>query len=161
MEEAYALHEKRIRDAVALKTPDRVPLALNGPAWPARALGVPMTQVATTPETAYKVIVEAYTSLGDIDSIQSPAYDVCTLSHMWLSKVKAPGRELGEYELWQVDEAEIMTVDDYDAIANEGFGPWVDRYYRERLPGTIEAFDRFAKTIPHALALCREKGVVP
>lgn len=161
MEEAYALHEKRIRDAVALKTPDRVPLALNGPAWPARALGVPMTHVATTPEMAYKVIVEAYTSLGDIDSIQSPAYDICTLSHMWLSKVKAPGRELGEHDLWQVDEAEIMTVDDYDTIANEGFGPWVERYYKERLPGTLEAFERFAKTIPDALALCREKGVVP
>ncbi len=91
---AYALHEQRIRDAVALKTPDRVPVVPNGPAWPARALGVKMTEVATTPEVSYQRIIEAYTSLGDIDGIQSPAYDVSTLSIQWLSRVKVPGRDL-------------------------------------------------------------------
>ena len=89
----YELHEKRLRDAIALKTPDRVPLALNGPAWPARALGEEMTQVATTPDRAYEIIIEAYSSLGEIEAIQSPAYDVSTLPVMWLSRVKAPGRE--------------------------------------------------------------------
>ena len=146
--QAYALHEQRIRDAVALKTPDRVPVVPNGPAWPARALGVKMTEVATNPEVSYQHIIEAYTSLGDIDGIQSPAYDVSTLSIQWLSRVKVPGRELPDDELWQVDEAEIMTLDDYDAIVAEGWGPWVERYYQERLPGALDAFARFAKTIP-------------
>lgn len=161
MNKLYKVHEQRIRDAVALKTPDRVPVVPNGPAWPARALGVKMTDVATTPEVSYKRIVEAYTSLGDIDGIQSPAYDVSTLSSQWLSKVRIPGRDLPDDELWQVDEAELMTLEDYDAIVADGFGPWLERYYIERLPGTKEAFDRFAQTIPDALALCRDKGVVP
>jgi hypothetical protein len=160
-ERLYKVHEQRIRDAVALKTPDRVPVIPNGPAWPARALGVKMTDVATTPEVSYQRIIEAYTGLGDIDGIQSPAYDVSTLPAMWLSRVKVPGRELPDDELWQVDEAELMTLEDYGAIVSEGFGPWLDRYYAERLPGNAEAFARFAKTIPDALALCREKGVVP
>ena len=90
--QAYALHEQRIRDAVALKTPDRVPVVPNGPAWPARALGVKMTEVATNPEVSYQRIIEAYTSLGDIDGIQSPAYDVSTLSIQWLSRSRS--REL-------------------------------------------------------------------
>lgn len=159
--QAYALHEQRIRDAVALKTPDRVPVVPNGPAWPARALGVKMTEVATNPEVSYQHIIEAYTSLGDIDGIQSPAYDVSTLSIQWLSRVKVPGRELPDDQLWQVDEAEIMTLDDYDAIVAEGWGPWVERYYQERLPGALDAFARFAKTIPASLEMCRERGVVP
>jgi len=160
-EELYAVHEKRIRDAVALKTPDRVPVIPNGPAWPGRAMGVKISEIATNPPVSRKAIVDAYTGLGDIDGIQSPAYHVCTLSMMWLSKVKVPGRDLPDDELWQVDEAEIMKLEDYDAIVAEGFGPWLERYYKERLPGTLETFGAFAATIPDALALCRERGVVP
>ena len=158
---AYELHERRIRDAVALKTPDRVPVLPNGPAWPARYLGVPLTEVSTMPELAYRRIVEAYAATGDIDGIQSPAFDVSTLSIQWLSRVKVPGRDLPDTELWQVDEAQIMTAEDYDAIVDEGYAAWSERYYRERLPGTLEAFGRFADTIPDAIALCEEKGLVP
>ncbi len=160
-EQLYALHERRIRDAVALRTPDRVPVVPNGPAWPGRALGVPMKDIATNPAVSRRTIVEAYTGLGDIDGIQSPAYHVCTLSIQWLSRVKVPGRELPPDELWQVDEAEIMKVEDYDAILSEGFAPWLERYYRERLPGTLEDMAAFSATVPEAMALCREKGVVP
>ena len=90
-EELYALHEKRIRDAVALKTPDRVPVVPNGPAWPGRAMGVKISEIATNPAVSRQTVVDAYTGLGDIDGIQSPAYHVCTLSMQWLSKVKVPG----------------------------------------------------------------------
>jgi hypothetical protein len=157
----FEVHERRIRDAVALKTPDRVPVVPNGPAWPARALGVRMSELATNAAVAYPTIIGAYTGLGEIDGIQSPAYHVSSLSIQWLSRVKIPARDLPEGELWQVDEAELMTLADYDAIVEEGFGPWVNRYYTERLPGTLEAFTDFAKTIPDALVACREKGVVP
>jgi hypothetical protein len=157
----FEVHERRIRDAVALKTPDRVPVVPNGPAWPARALGVKMSALATDPAVSYPTIIGAYTSLGDIDGIQSPAYHVSSLSMMWLSKVKVPGRDLPENELWQVDETELMKLADYDAIVEEGFGPWLDRYYAERLPGIAEAFGAWATTVPEALAFCRDKGVVP
>jgi nitroreductase len=159
--ERYALHEKRIRDAVALKTPDRVPVVPNGPAWPGRAMGVKISDIATNPPVSRRAVVDAYTSLGDIDGIQSPAYHVCTLSIQWLSRVKVPGRDLPDNDLWQVDEAEIMKLEDYDAIVEEGFAPWLERYYRERLPGTLEDMAAFSATVPDALALCRERGVVP
>ena len=157
----YALREKRIRDAVALKKPDRIPVLPNGPAWPGRALGVPIAQIATDPPVSRQTVVDAYTGLGEIDGIQSPAYHVCTLSIQWLSRVKVPGRDLPPDELWQVDEAELMKPEDYDAILSEGFAPWLERYYLERLPGTLEDFAAFSATVPDAMALCREKGVVP
>lgn len=160
-EELYQERLQRIRTAVALGTPDRVPVAPNGPAWPARALGVKMSQVATDPVVSPQTIIEAYAGLGEIDSIQSPAYHVVTLSIQWLSRVKVPGRDLPEHEMWQVDEMQIMTEEDYDLIVAEGFGPWLERYYRERLPGTRETFDTWAQTIPGVLQACRERGIVP
>ena len=140
---------------MALKTPDRVPVVPNGPAWPGRALGVKMSDIATNPAVSYRTIIDAYTGLGEIDGIQSPAYHVCTLSIQWLSRVKVPGRDLPDDELWQVDEAEIMTLDDYDAIVDEGFGPWLDRYYAERLPGTARGVRRLRADHP------RRSGAVP
>ncbi|MCE5253115.1 MAG: uroporphyrinogen-III decarboxylase [Actinomycetia bacterium] len=157
----YLERLNRLRTAVALGTPDRVPVVPNGPAWPARALGVKMSEQATNPAVTAPTIIKAYMSLGEIDGIQSPAYHVSSLSIQWLSRVKVPGRELPEDEMWQVDEAELMTADDYDAILAEGFGPWVERYYAERLPGAKEAFDAFLTTVPGVLADCREKGIVP
>jgi uroporphyrinogen-III decarboxylase len=159
--ELYALHEKRIRDAVALKRPDRIPVVPNGPAWPGRAMGVSIADIATNPPVSRKAIVDAYAGLGEIEGIQSPAYHVCTLSIQWLSRVKRPGRELPANELWQVDEAELMKLDDYDKIVDQGFGPWLENYYRTELPGILEEMDAFVATVPDALALCRERGVVP
>ena len=65
--ELYAHREKRIRDAVALKKPDRIPVLPNGPAWPGRALGVPIAQIATDPLVSRQTVVDAYTGLGEID----------------------------------------------------------------------------------------------
>ena len=75
---------------MALKKPDRIPVVPNGPAWPGRAMGVPISEIATNPPVSRKTIVDAYTGLGEIDGIQSPAYHVCTLSIQWLSRVKGP-----------------------------------------------------------------------
>jgi hypothetical protein len=160
-EQLYEIREQRIRDAVALKKPDRVPVVPNGPAWPGRAMGVPISEIATNPAVSSRTIVDAYTGLGDIDGIQSPAYHVCTLSIQWLSRVKRPGVELPANDLWQVAETEIMTVEDYDAIVDRGFGPWLDDYYRTHLPGILEEMDAFVATIPDALRLCRGRGIVP
>jgi len=154
------VHEKRIRDAVALKTPDRVPVIPNGPAWAARVTGVKMADMCTDPAVSYPTMIKAYTSLGEIDGFQHASYHVSSLSTLWLSRVKVPGRELPVDDMWQVDESELMTVDDYDIIIDEGYGPWLDRYFADRLPGTIEAFSCWAQTLPESFAAWREKGVV-
>lgn len=160
-ERLYQERLARIRTAVALGTPDRVPVIPNGPAWPARTLGVKMSVQATDPAVASKTILETYSGLGDIDGVQSPTFMVKTLSLSWLSRVRIPGRDLPEDELWQVDETELMTAADYKAILTDGFGPWRDRYYAERLPGTVEAVRAFVTTVPGALAACRKAGLVP
>jgi hypothetical protein len=146
---------------VALGTPDRVPVIPNGPAWPARIAGVKLAEMCTNFETIYRTNIDVYAGLGDVDGIQHPTFHHSGLSLVWLAHVKIPGRDLPEDDLWQVEEAELMTVDDYDAIVEEGFGPWLERYYAERLPGVKEMFGAWAQTVPDAIAACREKGLVP
>jgi hypothetical protein len=159
--ELLAVKEKRIRDAVALKTPDRVPVIPSGPAWPARAAGVKLCEMCTDFETIYRTNIEVYSGLGDVDGIQHPTFHYTGLSMVWLANVLVPGRDLPDDDLWQVPETELMTSDDYDAIVDEGFGAWLERYYDERLPGTKETFGAWAQTVPDAIAACREAGLVP
>jgi hypothetical protein len=56
------------------------------------------------------------------------------LSPFWLSRVKMPGRELPEDSMWQVEETEDMTVEDYDTIINQGF----DAFLAKFLPKVID-----------------------
>lgn len=152
--------EQRIRDAVALRTPDRVPVIPNGPAWAARATGVKISEMCTNPTVAYRTMIEAYTNLGEIDGFQHASYHVSSLSMLWLSRVKVPGRDLPEDEMWQMDESELMKVEDYERILVEGYRAWVGRYLAERLPGVAEEFSGWAQTLPEAFAAWRQKGVV-
>jgi hypothetical protein len=154
------VHERRIRDAVALKTPDRVPVVPLGDAFAALVAGVKVSEFCTDPLVAYKTMLEVFSGLGELDGIQHAGYNVNLLSIIWLSKVKIPGRDLAENDAWQVQEAELMTDADYDAIIADGFGPWVERYYAERLPGVAEAFGGFVQTLPEAFGAWREKGIV-
>ncbi|NLT93368.1 MAG: uroporphyrinogen-III decarboxylase [Actinobacteria bacterium] len=152
--------ERRIRDAVALKTPDRVPIVPLGDAFTARQAGVKVSDFCTDPQIAYRTMIEVFSGLGELDGIQHANYNVHLLSTIWLSRLKIPGRDLGENDAWQVEEIELMTPEDYDAILDEGFGPWLERYFAERLPGTAEAFAAFVATLPDAFAAWREKGIV-
>ena len=67
-------NERRIREAVALGTPDRIPVIPNGPAWAARITGTKISEVCTNPAAAYRILIDAYTSLGDIDAFQHASY---------------------------------------------------------------------------------------
>ena len=154
------VHERRIRDAVALKTPDRVPVVPLGDAFAARVAGVKVSEFCTDPKVAYPTMIEVFSGLGELDGIQHANYNINLLSIIWLSKLKIPGRDLPDNDAWQVVEAELMTGVDYDTIIDEGFGPWVDRYYSERLPGVPEGFGCFVETLPDAFAAWREKGIV-
>ncbi|MHB1475240.1 MAG: uroporphyrinogen decarboxylase family protein, partial [Dermatophilaceae bacterium] len=159
--ELYEQRIARIAAAVALEKPDRVPVIPLGDAFAANVMGVSLAEFCTNPEVAYPTIIEAFTSLGDIDGIQHASYSVSSLSTMWLSKVLWPGRDLPEDALWQVAEAELMTVDDYDAIAADGFGAWRERFIpRARLEEEFALYrERFAPSLPAAFAAWEAVGI--
>ena len=151
----------RIATAVALGTPDRVPFVPLGDAFAANQVGVSLAEFATDPEVAYPTIIKAFTALGEIDGVQHASYSVASLTTMWLSKVRWPGRDLPPDQLWQVEEAELMTADDYDAIATDGYGPWLERFIPRA--GLEEEFalyrERFVPSLPAAFAAWEAVGI--
>ncbi|MDP6178581.1 MAG: uroporphyrinogen decarboxylase family protein, partial [Desulfatiglandales bacterium] len=56
------------------------------------------------------------------------------LTLQWLSHIQVPGRELPDDALWQVDEKEVMSVEDYDIIINKGF----KAFRKQHLPKIID-----------------------
>ena len=152
--------KKRIADAIALRTPDRVPCVPLGDAFAARVVGVTIADFCTKPEVAYPTMIKAFTSLGEIDGIQHASYNVSALSTIWLSKVKWPGRDLPVDELWQVEEQELMTPADYDAIIADGWGSWLGGFIeRAHLGPEFELFGQWAGTLPDAFKAWDAVGI--
>jgi uroporphyrinogen-III decarboxylase len=158
-EQQVAAKKQRIRDAVELRTPDRIPVVLCGDAWAANVLGVSVADFCTKPELAYPTMVEAFSRLGDLDGAQHASYNVHSLSMLWLSKLKIPGRDLAEHELWQVQEEELMTVADYDAIIEQGYPDWLQGYFGKHLPEAPVHFGAWAQTLPAAFEAWESKGI--
>jgi uroporphyrinogen-III decarboxylase len=60
-----------------------------------------------------------------------------------MSKVAAPGKELPSDSLWQVQEGELMTIEDYDTIINKGWGKYVNSF----LPRVVNMREFFSTVI--------------
>lgn len=160
-QELYNERLNRIKTAVALEKPDRVPVVPLGDSFCARHLGVKLSEFCTTPELAAKTMLKSFTSLGEVDGIQHAGFYVHNLSSIWLSKVKIPGRDLPENELWQVAEMELMKVEDYDAIIKDGYNKFIGDFFLNRLDNLGEKLQSFFAALPQAIKDYQDAGVVP
>lgn len=73
------------------------------------------------------------------------------LSTLWLSKVKVPGIDLPDDELWQMDEREVMTFDDYEKIVETGYGPWVEDFMKNRIGDPLPKMLPYIQSSPETL----------
>jgi uroporphyrinogen-III decarboxylase len=137
---------ERIANAVRLEPVDHVPVVLEGVAWSARVSGMTLQRFLSDPLLATQANIDAFNAVGNADSVNNPTFDVSSLSFLWMTRVKRPGKELGEDELWQVEESGLMLPEDYERIVAEGWGPFQVAYLNERIaPGTFETFLRFVQ----------------
>ena len=142
------LHERigRLSTAVALGNPDRVPVVLAADAFCAKHVGVKLADFVSDVYRSSEIMVQSVTQLGEVDAVEYATTTAPILGGIWLANVKLPGRELGEDELWQVDEKPLMTPEDYDAIINTGYMPFWMEYLRNRLPVAAADVQRFLST---------------
>jgi hypothetical protein len=158
----YAERLQRIKKAVALEKPDRVPVVPLGDSFAAKLVGEKLTVFCSgRPEDANKTMIRAFTSLGEIDGIQHASFDANMLSTIWLSKVKMPGQELPEDSLWQVEEQELMSPDDYDVIISKGWQEFVGDFWLNRLDNLGQRVQPFFASIPAAMQAWADLGIVP
>lgn len=161
-QELYNERLNRIKTAVALGKPDRVPVVPVATAFCAQHLGVNLSEFAMNVELSNKIILESFTSLGEIDGIQQPFEYADALSTLWLSKVEIPGRELPENKLWQIAEAELMKVEEYDTIINKGFNSFVSEFLVTRLNNVGESIAKnMLPYVGQAVQNCANAGLVP
>ena len=130
------LFEERLQrtlDAVAMKKVDKIPFSYSGPAYIARVQGLTIHEHLTQPMRATDAVIQFMKEHPGIDTMHNPVQNPYGLAMLWLSNLKLPGEELGDEELWQIDEREIMTEEDYQTIIDEGYGPWVQRFMKEKV----------------------------
>ncbi|MFO1378635.1 MAG: uroporphyrinogen decarboxylase family protein [Steroidobacteraceae bacterium] len=130
MSSGYAERLELIRRTIALETVDRVPSIFMGTAFAPRYMGGSIGRYCNDMEYCFEVQLDALDRLGYIDGVNLSTGGRIgpILSALWLSRVAVPGVELPDDTLWQVMEAEVMTLADYDVILEKGWKPFVHDY---------------------------------
>jgi uroporphyrinogen-III decarboxylase len=121
---------ERIDKAIRLEAVDRIPVVYMGSAFAPRYMGMSMAEFCADPEAALQVTLAAMDRLGGFDgaNLSGGGRIAMALTPLWLSHIAEPGRELPPDSLWQVQEAEVLTVDDYDTIIDKGWNAFLMSY---------------------------------
>lgn len=128
-----ALYEERlarIKKVINLEPVDRVPLVFMGTAFSARYTGMTMAEYCKKPNASLKANLGTMDKMGGWDGANMAGGGRITpiLSVLWMSHLAVPGRDLPEDSLWQVQEAEVMTHEDYDLILEIGWDKFINKY---------------------------------
>ena len=141
---AFLERSKRIQQAISLQKPDRVPVVLEFAGFAAQVTGTTMANYISSPSRATQVMIQAFELVGGGDAINYGSFSPYHLCTLFGAKVRLPGYELPEHELWQVVETEIMTRRDYKRILEIGWptffeGFCAERLFEDALPGLLPA----------------------
>ena len=123
----------RIKQAVALETPDRIPVVLEYSGFAPFITGTSVAEFVKTPEKTIETMLQAYQMIGGADAINYGTFWPYGHSYIFMSKVYVPGRELTENEIWQVIETELMTPNDYDRILEMGWPDYSSDFLEKRV----------------------------
>ena len=153
---------ERIKKTMRFEKTDRVPVAPTGNAFCTRPAGVTMAEYCADGPGSADVHIRCWTSLNPmLDAVQCDLYHVDFLKPQWLSNVKVPGIDLPDDELWQVEEATLVTLEDYKKVIEGGFYNWLTPFVKEKFN---DPYSRLASTIaagPEARRKYMDAGIVP
>lgn len=132
-EELYQQRLSRILKAVALEKPDRTPVVLQYSGFAAQVTNTAMADFLSSPARNIEAMIQAYHLVGDGDAINYGAFWPYALSYDFMSKVRVPGVDLPENEMWQVVETELMISSDYDLIFKKGWPAFSEEFMKKRV----------------------------
>ncbi len=123
--------EERVRSAFNNEKPDRLPVGPHLQASAAATLtGRKQAQVAYDQIETHQAELEVFDSYGGWDFKYIPVAAPGAVMPLMGMKVKLPGVDLPEDTPYQVVEEEIMTVEDYDRVIENG---WEDFFTNDLL----------------------------
>lgn len=163
---AYDKRWQRILDCVALKQPDRMPVAMYATFWLAKYGGIScrelMYDYEKTREIAERAVLEfdpdAYSPLIMMTAFGRP------LEAMGFKQLQWPGHGVGENQPYQYLDREYMKADEYDAFLSDPTGFYL-RTYLPRVAGAFEGFEElpifpgqyFVKLVPGIRAFAKPR----
>lgn len=160
-QELYQEHLTRLKKAINLEKTDRPPIALNGEAFLVQYAGGKLSDLVTDTVYGHELQLKGLLSLGDIDCVPEPAKYPLLKGLIALAKVKVPGRDFADNKIWQVEEINPMTVEDYDIIIEKGWNYYSSETIKKYLPDTLKDAEYFAKVTPAIMKKFTDAGIVP
>lgn len=129
---------ERINKAIRLEKPDRTPVILLYTLFSARITGMSFPDFCKSVANSAKAMIEAFEMCGDADGVDYLGFPVYALSFLWLSKIKVPGIDLDPETAYQVAEAELMKVEDYDTILEKGWPAFLEEFIANRVYNDVD-----------------------
>jgi hypothetical protein len=121
---------ERMQAAMALRPVDRVPVMPKFDLFPFRYRGLKMSAVLRNADLFREAVEHTEDEFGPSDGVFLPSQVVNDLGFYFMgTAAKLPGYELGDDEIWQMDEKEVMSLEDYDFIAENGWSAYLARIY--------------------------------
>lgn len=154
----------RLKEAIALRETDVIPVAHNVDSFAARCGDITLQEWWFNRPKARGALEKTVEMIGGIDGFvnnQPPSHPlVFQLSAPM--KLKLPGVELGSDDLWQFDEKELMRPEDYDTVIKKGFKTFLDSF-RPKVGISPDSVPAIVKEITsntrENIAKWREKGI--
>jgi hypothetical protein len=158
---------ERMQAAMALQPVDRVPVMPKFDLFPFRYQGLKLADVVRDADLYREAVERTEDDLGPCDGVYLPSQVVSELGFFFMGTgAKLPGYELGDDEIWQMDEKEVMSLEDYDFIAENGWSAYLRKIY-PRLGYRIPA-DRLTARLEEAaqqqvkdILKWEERGIPP
>ena len=141
MDNKHLLNERvsRILTAVGLDKPDRVPVVLEYSGFAAYVTNTPMSAFLASPAKNLETMIQAYHQVAGGDAINYGSFWPYGLCYDYLSKVRVPGVDLPDDEMWQVVETELMARADYDRLLEVGWPDFSHVFMAQRILDDVPA----------------------
>ncbi|RMD04140.1 uroporphyrinogen-III decarboxylase [Clostridium autoethanogenum] len=156
-QELYNERLTRIKKAIALEKPDRTPVIPYADAFLANVAGVKLSDYVSNLEISNKVQIDG-AKMFRFDGSSGTFSNAAMMGMIFFSNIKLPGRELPDNTLWQVDEREYMTVDDYDTIIDKGFEEFQNNFYASKINVDFQKTQEIITKAPQFNKNMRDEG---
>ncbi len=127
----------KIQRAVNLEEQDRIPVVLEYSGFASTITRTPMCDFIQSPAAATKTMIQAYEIIGEADAINYGSFFPYGLCELFGAKVKVPGYDLPDNDMWQVLETEQMKREDYDEILDIGWEKFFNCFMSEKILNDI------------------------
>jgi hypothetical protein len=144
---------ERLDAAVAMQPVDRVPVCPLVVFFCARQQGILMKDFVASDKLTEDAIEKTFYDFGGWDVLFSGGRNEPLLfSHSVPVRLKMPGADLPPDSIWQFDEQERMTVEEYDYVIENGWDKFFwNKYLPRMIPGKSSGILGMLTTIPHLI----------